>query len=253
MPNRSRKEHEVLAEKISLWAIENQQSDSRHIQDLLKDINSTSNWNYWSSLEANDLLPKLSSLNSKRLRDRYQKFLFFRNLLVFLPVTITWIAISEASSKFSEFTAANEGSVVNFLQFWQDGYGYLLSVWRLSSVALIDFLILALIMVLTIILQLVSSQAEKLESIENERDYLSRGVLIREIFDFFSRNQKITGLNFDKTLANSLRDLSKSTRNLEQITKELNKSVKGFPTYLKILREIKTLNQEVRKLKNSRD
>lgn len=253
MPRRVSKENEELAEKIIDWSLANNHFDNSQIQELITDLNSKSNWNYWSSLSPNELLPKNESLRSKRMRNLYRKVIFMRNLLVFLPVTITWIAISEASSGFSELIADNEGSVVNFLQFWQDGYGYLNPIWRLSSVALIDFLILAFIMILTILLQLLSNQADKFENLDVAAKSQARQSLVREVYEFFSRNQKVTPLTFDRTMANALRDLSKSTSNLEKITKELGKSVKGFPAYLNVLQEVRTLNREVRKLRDKRE
>lgn len=253
MPRKTNRENEALAEKVSDWALSNNQFASNQIQNLITDLKSKRNWNYWSSLHPDEILPAIALVRSKGLRSRYRQILFLRNLLVFLPVTITWIAISEASSGFSELTADSEGVVVNFLQFWQDGYGYLNPIWRLSSVALIDFLILSLIMFLTIFLQFIGARAEKIESLEISAGSTSRQTLAREIYDFFSRNQKVTPLNFDRTLATALRDLSTSTANLEKITKELRVSVKGFPSYISVLREVKALDRKVNKLRDTRE
>jgi hypothetical protein len=73
-----------------------------------------------------------------------------RNSLVFLPVALTWFAISKATSAFALYTSDNSLSVVNFLDFWENGYGVLASRWALSNVATLDFEIILLIIALTI-------------------------------------------------------------------------------------------------------
>lgn len=247
------RENIELSEKVLAWATIQGISNSERVLELVSDLVERKNWAYWSSRMASEILPSIPLKRSKVLRHWYRRVIFLRNLLVFLPVTITWIAISESSSAFSQYINANEGSVINFLEFWQDGYGYLSPIWRLSTVALIDFLILAFIMLLTISLQFLSSRADQVEREELSEQAKSREQLSKELFEFFSRNQKVTPLTMDRTLATALRDLSKTTSNLERLTKELGKSVKGFPSYLSVIKEVKSLSKSVDRLKRQSD
>jgi len=244
-------EHIQLAERIEEWALQHGLFGDHRIVSLTSDLRSQSNWRHWSSLGRDELLPAPNSQAAERLRSIYRTVLFLRNLLVFLPVTVTWIAISESTSSFSEFIADNEGSVVNFLQFWEDGYGYLGSIWRLSTIAFIDFIILLVIMLLTISMQVINARSQRLQVqgsglIEQEREQL-----IKELREFFLKSQELTPLTLNQGLANAVRDLNRSSENLERLSKELGKSVKGFPSYVATMREIKALGRAVDKLKKS--
>jgi len=106
-------------------------------------------------------------------------------------------------------------------------------------------------MLLTIAVQMISSRSEKIEIEERKEFSLERNSLSRELYDFFQRNQTVTPLTANKALATALRDLGKSTQNLERLTKDLSKSVKGFPSYLAVIREVKSLGGAVRKLRQS--
>ena len=249
--SKSQREFDLLAEKVQSWALISGVSDSTRTRDLIDDLRERNNWSYWASCRPEEILPEVPLKRSASMKLWYRRIVFFRNLMVFLPVTITWIAISEASSAFSEYINANPGTLINFLQFWQDGYGFLPSVWRLSNVALIDFLILSVIMLLTIAVQMISSRSEKIEIEERKEFSLERNSLSRELYEFFQRNQTVTPLTANKALATALRDLGKSTQNLERLTKDLSKSVKGFPSYLAVIREVKSLGGAVRKLRQS--
>jgi hypothetical protein len=237
-----------LAEKVQMWAVTNNLGDSAQIQDLMEDLRERRNWHYWSSVRAGEIIPEIKSSKLAAIRARYRQVLFLRNLMVFLPVTFTWIAISEASSAFSEFTTVNQSSVVNFLQFWQDGFGFLSPIWRLSTVALIDFFILAFIMVLTVLLHGLSSRTEVLRQQEISFNAGERESLARELYDFFQRNQTISTLTIDRTLVRAIRDLDKATQNLERLTRDLGKSVKEFPTYLTVIREVKNFSSRLNKI-----
>ena len=205
-------EHKAMSKRVLDWALSNGLLENSRIRDLTRDLENQSNMAYWSSFGPDDILPVARPEVLLKLKSWYQRVVFLRNLLVFLPVTITWIAISEASSSFSEFTAANTGSIVNFLQFWQDGYGFLAPIWRLSSIAMIDFFILALIMLLTTSLPFINSRIRRIEDRSDESSFQAREELGKDLFEFFVKSQEVTPLTFNRTLAKSLRDLSKSPK-----------------------------------------
>ena len=243
--------HKEMSEKVRLWAISNELWEHQRIDELIQDLENQNNYAYWSSQRPSELLPQKFDSATDNAESWYQRVLFLRNLLVFLPVTITWIAISEASSSFSEFTTENSGSIVNFLQFWQDGYGYLASIWRLSSIALIDFFILATIMFLTSILPIFKARIARQQERFDRKNADARDALCKELFEFFVNNQIVAPLNFDRKLAKSLRDLSKSTQNLEKVTKELAKTSKNLPSQKMILRDLKIVEKNLERLAGS--
>ena len=72
-----------------------------------------------------------------------------RNVLIFVPVAITWAAVGEATIAFNEFVQRNSGTPANFLQFWQDGYGVLDPFWSIGNIATVDFYLVSVIIVMT--------------------------------------------------------------------------------------------------------
>lgn len=76
-----------------------------------------------------------------------------RNILIFMPLLISWLGISQAVSTYSTFVSAHQDQITQpFLYLWQAGFGgQLPSVYRLSSLAGIDAFLLFLLVVMTIV------------------------------------------------------------------------------------------------------
>ncbi len=76
-----------------------------------------------------------------------------RNVLVLLPLLVTWFAFYEASRAYDRYLAANPDEAGQpLLVLWQRGFGGELHWWsRFSQVALIDAAIIGLIIVLTFV------------------------------------------------------------------------------------------------------
>jgi hypothetical protein len=75
-----------------------------------------------------------------------------RNVLVLLPIFLTWFALAEASRAYKRYIDANPESVGQpFLLLWQDGFGGELGGFSptFSTVAIIDAVIIGLIIGLT--------------------------------------------------------------------------------------------------------
>lgn len=249
MSSKYSKERGRLISLISDWAKEHDLQDSSRVLSITRDLRECANWNYWASIPADEILPLPKMKRTARLQSLQKRFLFFRNLLIFLPVTITWIAISEASVSFSDYIEDNPGTLINFLQFWQNGYGYLGSVWRLSNIALIDFLILSAIIILTVFIQLLLDMVQKSESEELSNVSRDRDLICAQLFDFFSRNQRITVLNMSASITASLRDLTKSTKNLEKVSKDLRAVMREIRSLDRATVELKKVVKETRELK----
>jgi hypothetical protein len=88
---------------------------------------------------------------------------WLRNLLIFLPLVLTWYGISRAVSSYATFiTTLNNNPAADktqltqpFLYLWQQGFGGYLPSWlTLSQLALYDFILLALLVILTAIVNI---------------------------------------------------------------------------------------------------
>lgn len=107
---------------------------------------------------------------------------WFRNLLIFLPLVVTWFGISSALNSYTTFV-----SVVNsdpkadktqlqlpFIYLWQQGFGGRLPDWLvLSKLAFYDFILLLILVALTGIVNIrthlrTSSKEQEAELLQEE-------------------------------------------------------------------------------------
>jgi hypothetical protein len=164
-----------------------------------------------------------------------------RNTLVFLPVALTWLAISKATSAFAVYTSSNTLSVVNFLDFWENGYGVLSKSWSLSTIATLDFQIILLIISLTIVVALMDRKLKGDLLVQTQAADEERIRLAIAITSYLFDNQRVSNVTVNAGLARAIRDIQNSTDSLEKSSKELNKTVKSLPTNKDLLSEIKSL------------
>ena len=139
-PKRTSTEHINLADELESWASLNGILNDPYVVQLSKDIRNRKNLSTWSNLNPMEFLPN-PKISEVRSSENLVTFLtVFRNVLVFLPVALTWIAVSKATTAFSIYTNKNSIAEVNFLEFWQDGYGVLAEEWTIGRIAFLDFL-----------------------------------------------------------------------------------------------------------------
>ena len=101
------------------WAERHKVDEAPYVKGLLSALPNDENMSMWSALDPFELLPFASS-TSGRTSERVARILeVVRNSLVFVPVALTWLAISFATGKFVEF--AEDEPDIQFLQFWESG------------------------------------------------------------------------------------------------------------------------------------
>lgn len=152
----------------------------------------------------------------------YSALVLIRNVLVFVPVALTWLAVGKATTGFSVYTAkSSAASVVNFLQFWQNGYGVLAKVWTLSHIAEDDFYIIGTVIILTFITPFMNRSAVK-KAASFEQDALrERMILIIEVESFLFDKRRLTPLTIDSSLAQSFERVVEATHNLSVAAKRI--------------------------------
>jgi capsular polysaccharide biosynthesis protein len=232
-------DHQVLANSLQSWAEQYELGDDPYVAGLTAAVSSRKNLPMWASLNPLEYLPHAKVQSNPRLHLATLIMTIARNALVFLPVALTWLAISKATNAFAIYTANNTLQVVNFLDFWENGYGVLSKNWSLSSVATLDFLIILLIILLTISITLIEKRTKRLRLAEISELDEDRIRLAISISTYLFTQQKVTNVSMNQSLAKALRDILNSTDSLERTSKELNKTVKAIPTNRELLTEIK--------------
>ena len=232
-------DHQVLANSLQSWAEQYELGDDPYVAGLTAAVSSRKNLPMWASLNPLEYLPHAKVQSNPRLHLATLIMTIARNALVFLPVALTWLAISKATNAFAVYTANNTLQVVNFLDFWENGYGVLSKNWSLSSVATLDFMIIILIILLTISITLIEKRTKRIRLAEISELDEDRIRLAISISTYLFTQQKVTNVSMNQSLAKALRDILNSTDSLERTSKELNKTVKAIPTNRELLTEIK--------------
>jgi len=232
-------DHQVLANSLQSWAEQYELGDDPYVSGLSASVANRKNLPMWASLNPLEYLPHAKVRSNPQLHLFTLIMTIARNALVFLPVALTWYAISKATNAFAVYTANNTLQVVNFLDFWENGYGVLSKKWSLSAVATLDFLIILLIIFLTISITLVEKRTKRLRAMEISELDEDRVRLAISISTYLFSQQKVTNVSMNQSLAKALRDILNSTESLDRTSKELNKTVKAIPTNRELLTEIK--------------
>jgi hypothetical protein len=217
-----------------------------YISGLSNAVANRKNLPMWASLNPLEYLPHAPANVSKVMKRIVLIITIIRNALVFLPVALTWYAISKATSAFALYTADNTLGVVNFLDFWENGYGVLAKEWSLSHVATLDFQIILVIIILTIAITLLDKRVRDQYAAEVALLDEDRIRLAMAISTFLFDHQRVSQVSMNQSLAKALRDLLNSTESLDKSSKELGKTVKAIPTNRELLSEIKSIKSRSR-------
>ena len=217
-----------MAQELEKWA---RKFDSHNelTKKLVSDLETKSDLFKWAELDPFEFLPMPVAGKSHKKNRLLENLTILRNVLVFAPVALTWAAVGEATTAFEKYVAANDTSVVNFLEFWQNGYEVLPAFWRIGDVARLDFFIIVVVIGLTLF---VSYRGQKLlasemaESIDIED---SRQLMAAKLALFLVDKKKITNVTFNQSLAGSAQRLVSATTALDKSAKEIAKVSKRLP------------------------
>lgn len=230
---------EVL-EQLNRWASMYKVSQDSYVNGLSHALENRSNLPFWSTMSAAEFLPKVAIRASRTQLIFYLTLI--RNILIFAPVAITWAAIGQASQAFAAFTGQNGGKVVNFLEFWQNGYGLLAQEWTLTRVATLD----ASILLFIIILILVTSYLDK-QSRQNRSELTAiadddRMRVALAVDSYLFEKRSVSNVTLNQGLSGALQELKNTSGALNRTAKLVEKAEKGTPTSRKILSEIKKIS-----------
>lgn len=151
--------HADAVASIDKWIAVSKQKTSLGgvAREFVEDVRSDANIKKWSRVNVEQILP--FKTETPRL------LLVVRAGAMFLPILLTWLALSQVIGPFALFLQ-NQQASANFLWFWQTNPGETFAeVWKLSHVALTDAAILAFLTVLAMrITWWETSRAERAEN-----------------------------------------------------------------------------------------
>jgi len=217
----------ILAEKTLAWASKYNVVNDGYVSGLIDALRYKKDLQIWASLNPIEYLP-MPELKAGVSMAKWTRFItVLRNVLVFLPVALTWAAVGEATTAFSKYLKANGTDIVNFLDFWQNGYGVLGSEWKIANIAMLDFMIIIVVIVLTLLASVFSRRVTELQMMAEKETDRERILLSVEIASYLFEKQKVTNVTMNMTLARALDKLLNATKSVESITKSLEKISKS--------------------------
>jgi len=209
-----------LALRLREWGENYGVEEDPYLEGLSDAIEKGKNLAVWASNDVMTLMPEPNIDSTEGAI--YSALVLIRNVLVFVPVALTWLAVGKATTSFSIYTAKNgAASVVNFLQFWQNGYHILAKEWTLSHIAQDDFYIIATVIVLTFFTPFMNRSAVKRAARFEHEARRERLALVIEVESFLFDKRQITPLTMDSTLINSLEQVVEATGYLRQASKRI--------------------------------
>ena len=238
-------ENIALADSLKNWAEEHKVSEDPYVNRLADSLRTRRNLSMWATLNPMEFLPN-PEIHKMRSAETVVHFLsVLRNSIVFLPVALTWIAVSKATSAFSQYTSKNSIAVVNFLEFWQNGYGVLAKEWTIGFIAFLDFLLILLVILLTLLTAYLSRRNLNLrQRAINELDH-ERTALALDISTYLYGKMAVTPLSMTANMATVLSQLVDATDTLDKSTKVLEKKFRELPTHRDLLAEIKAIKNQI--------
>jgi hypothetical protein len=220
------KKHLELADQVDSWAYKYQVSRDPYTNGLSNSLREKKNLQIWAAMNPVEYLPQPEITEGIAIARWVRLLTLIRNVLVFAPVALTWAAVGQATSAFSRYVDENGADVVNFLDFWENGYGYLGTEWQISKVAFLDFLIILGVIILTLIASVFGKRASELQAKFDQQIERERIGLAVEINSFLFDKQKATNVSMNASLAGAIAKLLNATDSLEDVTKNLAKTTK---------------------------
>jgi hypothetical protein len=220
------KKHLELADQVDSWAYKYQVRRDPYVSGLSASLREKKNLPIWAAMNPIEYLPQPEITEGIAVARWARLLTLIRNVLVFAPVALTWAAVGQATSAFSRYVDENGADVVNFLDFWENGYGYLGTEWQISNVAFLDFVIIVVVIILTLIASVFGKRASELQAEYDQQIERERIGLAVEINSFLFDKQKATNVTMNASLAGAIAKLLNATDALEDVAKNLAKTTK---------------------------
>ena len=229
------------------WAEDINELEDPYVKGLTTAVARRDDLSVWASLDPLELLPVSKSKSWSRLGQISNIISSIRNILVFVPVLLTWYAIGKALDAFGEFTKIyadrNPGGErdFSFIGFWQDptrfAEQYLPNVpesqnllsgsFWIGEVARLDALIILLIVLLTTISGVLTWFAESRESAELEKADRKRVEVGLAIASSLHGKRQANPESISEALAEALNDLTQAARDVNETASRLEQASIG--------------------------
>ena len=211
------------ADALRKWIVERSPTNAHILEQLESDLRKNQRLNEWGQFALEDLLRPPRRDASRFIAHKVAAIVtFFRNLVLFIPVAVTWVAIERAAVKFSD--KLELGINTTFLEVWLNDDIFL----TLATTAAIDAGLIGLLIVLTLGAQsfeVVADRSARQADESDERDFQS--VLVN-VGLFLHGFRSITPSALKSGLAEAVDNLRKSSEQLAAVSEKATDTLSMF-------------------------
>jgi len=213
--------HQEISQTLVNWAANNGVESDHIVQSLMQDLAGEENLAIWAGMDPFEYLPQPHPTLGSSMFSWAKTAANIRNVLVFVPVAITWEAVSKATVAFAKFVETNNATTVNFLEFWQNGYDVLDKFWTIGNVASLDFVIILGVIALSLISTFFNTRGSAINKGEIAQIEAERLEMALALKMYLYSMREIDKTNVKEGIASSVSALLAATSTLAK-TKQLS-------------------------------
>ena len=214
--------HQEIAQTLVDWAANNAVESDHIVQSLIQDLAAEENLAIWAGMDPFEYLPQPHPTVGNRFFSWAKTAASIRNVMVFVPVAITWEAVSKATVAFAKFVESNNATTVNFLEFWQNGYDVLGKFWTIGNIASLDFAIILGVIALSLIATYLNARGSSINKSETQQIEAERIEIALALKMYLYSMREIDKTNVKEGIASSVSALLAATSTLAKTAKQLS-------------------------------
>ena len=234
--------------RLSDWAEQWNVEADPYVAGLSETISGGRNMTMWASLDPYMRLPTPALRQGQSISLVAQILGIIRNVLVFVPVAITWWAIGEATDRFGQHNSLKQlGEKTNFLDFWQNGYGMLDDIKlfgligvKIQEIALVDSLIIVAVVVLTLLSSTLGRIAEGRGDKAESRALADREDVALVLTEALEGKRSASPESIAGSIADVLNDLVDAAREVKSAANQLEQASTGVGSFSSQITELNT-------------
>ena len=239
---------EQAQSRLSGWAARWNFEEDPYVVGLSEAVGSGRNMTMWAALDPYQRLPTPALRHGRTMSVLAQAFAIIRNVLVFVPVAITWWAIGEATDKFGQHNSLKSiGEKTNFLDFWQNGYGLLDDIKlfgvigvKIQEIAVVDSLIIVAVVVLTLLSSAIGQVADGQRDREESRAFADRDHVALVLTEALEGKRSASPESIAGSIADVLNDLVDASREVRSAAAQLEQASMGVGSFSSQIAELNT-------------
>lgn len=242
---------QTILDPLRVWSERWGATKDPYVVGLSGTISGGASLSLWANLDPTVMLPEPTVKSGHLWRRLGRILLICRNVAVFIPVALTWLAINKATDAFALYSRdpLNAGRELNFLVFWQSGGedgSYLSHFWRIDQIALLDAAIISFIVIATLLASPLEARARAKHQHSMHEAERERTTMALQIGAALQGHRTADPESITEALALSLNGLSGAARDVSNAAARMEAATGGVtalaPRLAELTHHVETLS-----------